>query len=161
MVYIKCLIEDCDGNSHYKAHGLRGWCRAHYKRWRKYGNPTAGFPKRGEVMDYLLTALESKETVECISWPYATNGKEGRAVVKFEGRMRIASRLMCIFKHGQPPTEKHEAAHTCNNGHLGCINPNHLVWKTPKENSADKIIARTLIDVERHDQAKLNKRQGK
>ncbi len=32
-----------------------------------------------------------------------------------------------------------EAAHLCGKGHLGCINPAHLQWKTSKENKADQL----------------------
>jgi hypothetical protein len=31
-----------------------------------------------------------------------------------------------------------QAAHSCGNGHLGCVNPHHLRWVTPKENAADR-----------------------
>jgi len=29
-----CLVEDCERTSH-----SRGWCDAHYQRWRRYGDP--------------------------------------------------------------------------------------------------------------------------
>lgn len=32
-----CSIPDCG-----KAHSARGWCRAHYQRWRRNGDPLAG-----------------------------------------------------------------------------------------------------------------------
>ncbi len=45
---------------------------------------------------------------------------------------------MCILAHGEPPTPKHQTAHSCGKGHEGCINPRHLSWKTNQENSLDK-----------------------
>jgi hypothetical protein len=45
---------------------------------------------------------------------------------------------MCILAHGEPELPKHEAAHSCGKGHLGCVNPKHLSWKTPAGNCADK-----------------------
>ena len=35
-----CSVDGCD-----RAHEAKGYCRAHYKRWRKHGDPTVG--KRG------------------------------------------------------------------------------------------------------------------
>lgn len=34
-----CKIKDCG-----RAIDARGWCRGHYQRWRKYGDPLAGGP---------------------------------------------------------------------------------------------------------------------
>jgi hypothetical protein len=58
--------------------------------------------------------------------------------------------------NGEPPTEKHHAAHSCGNGHLGCCNGAHLSWKTSKQNIADKNIHGTALLGERHHQAKLS-----
>jgi hypothetical protein len=32
------------------------------------------------------------------------------------------------------------AAHSCGNGHLGCVNPRHLRWATAKENAHDELL---------------------
>jgi len=53
------------------------------------------------------------------------------------GKHWWAHRLMCTLAHGEPPTPKHTAAHSCGRGHEGCIHPQHLSWKTQKENLAD------------------------
>lgn len=55
----------------------------------------------------------------------------------FKGKGVSAPRVMCILAHGEPPTAKHETAHSCGNGHKGCMNPRHLSWKTAVENAAD------------------------
>ena len=54
------------------------------------------------------------------------------------GKLEYAHRFMCQLVHGDPPTDKHQAAHSCGNGHLGCVNPKHLTWKTPEANQQDK-----------------------
>lgn len=54
-----------------------------------------------------------------------------------DGRMRTVTRVVCESVHGSPPTEKHEAAHSC--GVRLCVNPTHLRWATKRENEADKI----------------------
>jgi hypothetical protein len=45
---------------------------------------------------------------------------------------------MCEHRHGPAPTPGHQAAHTCGNGHNGCVNPWHLNWKTPAENQCER-----------------------
>jgi hypothetical protein len=46
---------------------------------------------------------------------------------------------MRLAAHGEPPTARHEAAHSCGKGHLGCVHPGHLSWKTRNENRADMV----------------------
>jgi hypothetical protein len=52
---------------------------------------------------------------------------------------------MCEMVNGPPPEDWYQAAHTCGGGHLGCMHPKHLVWKTPADNHADKRIHGTLV----------------
>lgn len=51
-----------------------------------------------------------------------------------------ASRVMCMASHGEPPSDTHEAAHSCGNGNKGCVNPKHLYWATPTENQTDRVL---------------------
>jgi hypothetical protein len=57
--------------------------------------------------------------------------------------------------NGPPPTPEHEAAHSCGKGHEGCIAPGHLEWKTPAENTADRLVHGTHSRGERSYWAKL------
>lgn len=61
----------------------------------------------------------------------------------------------CKSQHGDPPTPKHQAAHSCGNGHLGCVASAHLSWKTKIENEADKILHGTTNRGERQGRSKL------
>jgi|VirMetMinimDraft_7_1064189.scaffolds.fasta_scaffold103182_2 hypothetical protein len=80
---------------------------------------------------------------DCIDWPFA-NCPHGRGIVQTKGVAFSAPNFMCRAAHGNPPTPKHHAAHSCGNGHNGCLNPNHLRWATPRENESDKILHGTL-----------------
>lgn len=73
---------------------------------------------------------------DCLPWPFCRI--RGYGSVSVNGTIFKAHRLMCEMFRGQAPTEDHEAAHECGNGHLGCVNPKHILWKTPIENQADR-----------------------
>jgi len=78
---------------------------------------------------------------ECLIWPYAKTNKGygvGYGRTKINGRKQIVSRIICEAVRGAPPTPRHEAAHSCGNGHLGCCTKRHLFWKTPEENWEDR-----------------------
>lgn len=83
-----------------------------------------------------------QETDDCITWPYGTT--KGYGHLRVEGKMEYAHRYVCIKVNGQPPTKDHEAAHSCGNGHLGCINKRHVSWKTHQQNMADKLAHGTV-----------------
>lgn len=91
---------------------------------------------KGKGID-LLRSLVSYQGDDCVDWPYS-KGIDGYGRLGFQKKIYTANRLMCILAHGEPPTPKHYAAHSCGNGHLGCVNPRHLSWKTVRENEADK-----------------------
>lgn len=74
---------------------------------------------------------------DCLTWPLSVDDK-GYGQLGFEGKRYKAHRLMCIFVKGESPTPKHQASHTCGNGDQGCVNPNHLVWKTNSQNQHDR-----------------------
>ena len=72
----------------------------------------------------------------CLIWPFFRD-KNGRGVISVGGKRQYAHRAMCRIVHGEPPSPEHGTAHSCGNGHLGCVNPNHLSWKTQAENLKD------------------------
>ena len=148
-----CSIEGCG-----KAHYGRGWCNAHYKRWRDHGTPLGGGTCKGGPLAFLENTVFSFDGDECLPWPYAT-GSKGYGLIKHDGKMRRVSRVVCEREHGPPPTPKHEAAHSCGKGHEGCCNRKHLEWKTPAENQADRLVHGTDSRGERNGRAKLTKAQ--
>lgn len=114
-----------------------GYCRAHYRRWIKYGDPLAGGAYKGSVPAW-CAAHVGYASDSCLKWPFnREHGKQG--IIRVAGHGIIASRYMCMLAHGNPPGPRHEAAHSCGKGHEGCVNPRHLRWALPVENCADMI----------------------
>lgn len=144
-----CKIEGCCKGGMLK----RGWCRAHYYHWLKYGDTSGVNTKSGEPRKFLDASM-SIVTDECILWPFARS--RGYASIYAKGRMCVASRLVCEAVHGAPKTPQLHAAHMCGNGHLGCVNWQHLAWKTAKENNADKITHGTTNRGDKNGGAKLS-----
>jgi len=91
---------------------------------------------------------------DCLTWPFART-PDGRAHMTRKRKTVKPTRLMCEAAHGKPPTERHQAAHSCGGGHLACVNPNHLRWATPKENSDDRLAHGTDARGEKAYNAKL------
>lgn len=93
---------------------------------------------RGETRLWLLGHVNYRGE-DCLIWPFSRDDKGYGLVGIGDRKIGKASRVMCRMAHGEPPTAKHHAAHSCNKGHLGCVNPQHLSWKTPRENTMDAV----------------------
>lgn len=131
-------------------HLARGFCSKHYAKFRRSDSYAVAVPATIKWMHENKTC----DSDECLTWPFARN-KTGYGNVFYDGRYTVASRLMCIFAHGEPIGD-FDAAHSCGNGHLGCVNPKHLSWKTKSENESDKISHGTRATGESCSFAKLS-----
>lgn len=82
------------------------------------------------------------DLTQCWIWTGAKSHKrEGqkRPVIWTDAGTRNAARIVCEWANGPPPTEKHEAGHTCPQGEEEmCLNPKHLAWQTRVENERSK-----------------------
>lgn len=148
-----CDVKDCG-----KPHHSKGYCREHYPRWKRHGDPLAGNASHGEPEHFLREVVLVYDGEECLLWPYSKGGK-GYGSINLGGRMKTVSRVVCEFFNGPPPSPEYEAAHLCGRGHDACVTKRHLVWKTPAENSADKTRHGTQTRGERHGTAKLTREQ--
>ena len=77
----------------------------------------------------------------CLIWPFARL-YNGHGNFGHEGKTYRAHQYMCRLVHGDPPTPKHEVAHSCGRGHDACVHPLHVSWKTRAENQAERYIHR-------------------
>lgn len=127
-----CKIDGCEEDYYCK-----DFCRGHYARNLKYGNPLKGGPGRDFCKPYIDEILSSSQyNDECLIWPFGRNSK-GYAEFKVKGERFSVHQYACEWVHGPRPDDKPVTRHLCGNGHLGCYNPNHLIWGTYSENWED------------------------
>lgn len=143
-----CSIPDCG-----KPVLAREWCSIHYDRWRAHGDPLGEASPTPARLFYDHVALVYSGD-RCVFWPFVRNNK-GYPIHTIGGVRGLVTRNICEAVHGSPPTPKHEAAHSCGNGHLGCVTKRHLSWKTRAENIADRITHGTHVQGEKQGNAKL------
>jgi len=139
-----CSIDGCG-----KRVNSRGWCKAHYVRFLRHGDPLGGVHHLAGVA--WLEAHVHHNDDECLIWPF---GKDGRGYGKVTHSFsRRANRVMCMLAHGEPPEGRPDSAHSC--GVPSCVNPRHLRWASESENMMDRVAHGTANRGERHGCSKL------
>jgi len=136
-----CSLDGCSGKAR-----ARGLCIKHWRRLMIYGDPTLHIrASKGEPLEFLQNVVLPHRSGDCLIWPFDRSPSGYARINMLDDGTRIVSRIVCEAINGPPPSSKHEAAHSCGKGHLGCVNPQHLRWATTSENSLDKIIHGTII----------------
>lgn len=144
-----CSVIGCE-----RPHRVGGMCKPHYDRMRRHGDPNAGRTAPGELQRFYEEVVLRYDGDECLIWPYG-RAASGYAQMKKNGKYRTVSRFVCEDIYGPPPPEKNYSAHSCGNGHLGCVSKKHLSWKTQAENMADRLLHGTDDRGGKHKNAKL------
>lgn len=85
---------------------------------------------------WLEQHLDHDDKEFCLIWPLS-RAQNGYPTAGKNNAIR-PHRIMCEYRHGPAPSPAHQAAHSCGNGHLGCVNQWHLNWKTPAENQIER-----------------------
>lgn len=152
-----CSIPDCGKRVLNKSRGL---CSAHYQRLWKYGDALEIKCRRHEAQTFYEDVVLQYEGDDCLIWPYAKSSN-GYGSIQRNLKRGNVSRFVCEDANGPPPTPEHEAAHSCGNGHLGCVTKGHLSWKTPIENNADKRLHGTHFRGEQSHSSKLTDNEAR
>jgi hypothetical protein len=125
-------------------HYARGWCRSHYRRWQRMGDPV--FPgkrigKRNTPADF-WSNVDIGGPEECWPWKLHISIK-GFGRVGYQGRRVLSHRLSYELAVGPIP-DGLVLDHTCHTAdcaagnacvHRSCCNPAHLEPVTAAENT--------------------------
>lgn len=124
-----CSIDGCTQPIHVQK---RGWCRRHYLRWHRFGDPLGSAPKKTPAQRY-LEKVDKRGPDECWPWTGAYTSV-GRGAFRWNGKTRIATRVGWEVEHGETPGDLH-VCHTCDHG--WCHNPRHWFLGTHQDNMTD------------------------
>jgi len=123
-----CSIVDCHDSVR-----SRGWCYAHYTRWKRHGDPNGGGPRL--LSRNVSTAWRFWSKVEftdtCWLWT-ACKWSNGYASFSQDGRRTLGHRYAYEFCVGPIPAGL-KLDHTCRVKH--CVSPDHLEPVTSRENT--------------------------
>lgn len=148
-----CSIPDCG-----KVRHARAMCYRHYSNLRNTGDPIVSLGTRkgapSAFIEKVLSGDIELPAAMCLTWPYSRSDS-GYGGLKVGRTYQYAHRVICEAVNGPPPSHQHEAAHSCGKGHLGCIDPRHLAWKTHAENHADCDTHGTRYRGDAHTNSKL------
>jgi hypothetical protein len=125
-----CSIEGCD-----RPHWVKGNCRVHHERIKKWGHPDGGPTTHAPPEVRFWRYVDKRGPDEC--WPWTGKrqksgyGRFGIGQHKKVGAHRFSFEMATGFL---PPV----VMHTCDNP--PCVNPAHLRAATNKLNTADMIV---------------------
>ena len=130
-----CSIDGCG-----RPVATRGWCRAHYSRWYKHGDPYCGGPIRSYSSRTFEEAFRHHMPGEppesgCWLWTGAVD-KDGYGVFQFEGRPVRAHVAAYRLYVGAIPKGA-VVRHGCDR--VPCCQPKCLTIGTQKQNIQDKV----------------------
>lgn len=124
-----CSIEGCTNPVR-----ARGWCRAHYLRWQRHGDPRGGRPEHwARQLEDVWEQVKCGGPDECWPWTGPTD-EDGYGDMRLKGGLRRAHRIAFFAATNIEPGEL-VVRHTCDNP--PCCNPAHLILGTAKDNNRD------------------------
>lgn len=130
----ECEIEGCDHR-----HLCRGWCRKHYERWRRHGDPE--HPASHEPKRDWIERVANTTTDDCIEWPWGKRSEDGYGILRIgENKIRVSHLILEASGRSRPDPPGNLALHSCDNP--PCSNPRHLRWGTQYENVQDRELRR-------------------
>ena len=124
-----CKIDGCGNPARHL-----GWCRAHYRRFNRYGDPTAGGPRHfSDPEDAFLARTVKNEKTGCLEWTGSSDAK-GYGQIRICRKSVKAHRYAWFRANGDIPVGM-LIRHKCDNPK--CVNADHLEVGTYTDNVAD------------------------
>lgn len=131
-----CSVEGCG-----KRVFGRGWCSMHYARWIRHGDERTvlkRLSRPGEGMNWIKELIVDPGD-DCIEWPFGRDG-QGYGNVSWNNESYLAHRIAYGLFRGEMVESGVVCRHTCGNGHLGCVNPRHIILGTQQQNCQDTVM---------------------
>ena len=129
-----CSIDGCGNGGKI----MRGWCKKHYNRWYRHGDPHATSVYYGDPEAAFLARTEPLLWSGCVVWRGTTSPK-GYGQLYVNGRKVRAHRYAWEREHGPIPDGLY-VDHAC--WEPSCVNVDHLRLATPQENQQNRSGAR-------------------
>lgn len=128
-----CSVDGCS-----RAASCRGWCRMHYSRWRRHGDPTVALANFGPLRDRVFARLNVDGPVPearpdlgpCWIWAgalhvgYGVIGLRGEDQERFGGRHTVEGHRVLYTLEVGPIPEGMTLDHLCRV--TACARPSHL-----------------------------------
>lgn len=129
----QCAVPTCTAPRHAK-----GYCKPHYSRWKRHGDPLAG---RRPDIDPTLSPGEAA-VANAIWTPSGclvsqTVQSKGYGTVAINGTRHLAHRVVYEHHHGPIP-DGLVVRHSCDNP--PCVNIRHLLLGTHSDNMRDMMM---------------------
>src|SRR5690625_144861 len=124
----KCAIPECERGGRI----VRGWCRYHWQRWYRTGDPEAGPTTYSTPEESFDARTEWRGS--CLIWTGATT--TGYGVIRVDGRNMLAHRFAWERARGPIP----EGMRVDHRDHCAkaCVNVSHLRLATQTENGQNR-----------------------
>lgn len=129
--------------------------RREFTRNQKEQIVERAYRSKSKCIKWIEDLISSQWGDACIEWPFSKR-ETGYGQVFYHGRRTSSNNLICEIYRGPSGIEGAHAAHEC--GNRSCCNPDHIVWKTPAENCADKEEHGTQLRGSRIYNAKISER---
>jgi hypothetical protein len=150
-------VRECSEEGCGKRHFARGLCKKHYDHAKNQGAlPGARRNATPEDAWRFIAKATQHQGNDCLLYPFARH--DGYPKISSDGRNRSVHQIICERVHGDRPSRWHQVAHSRGDlpcVSLRCVNPQHLRWVLPVQNSADSIKHGTAVKGEHQHLAKL------